>query len=189
MPVVQWTATLFLLAPAIAANAQEPRIAVVPTGQFSRIHEGLALLDSDQVEMLFITGVNRGAGIQPSGFAEQFDLSPHLSLALAEGRILLATEAQSTLDNAREAACWLRTAPSGPVILVTSDWHMPRAMRALRRAVGKERAIFTHPVQDEREVTFEEWLKRLLSWLVTALPPALWPGDVPCPPPDFSLKP
>jgi hypothetical protein len=61
----------------------------------------------EQVEMLFIAGVNKRAGIRPEGFAEQFSLSPALRDALAQARIILASDADTTLENAIETACWL----------------------------------------------------------------------------------
>ena len=124
----------------LPAGADLPENAVVFTGQFDRIHAGLGLLRRARVERLLISGVNAGAGIQIETFSEQFGLDVGLRQALLSGRLALGPVAQNTLQNAAETACWyLASGLSGPILLITSRPHMPRASLALERALpGRE---------------------------------------------------
>ncbi len=113
-----------------------PANAVVFTGQFDRVRAGLEILRQGRVEALFISGVNRGAGIEKEGFASQFSLDPNLEQALKSGRLALGERAQNTLQNAAETACWYKARGlSGPLLLITSCLHMPRASLALERSL------------------------------------------------------
>ncbi len=121
---------------AIMPGKGEAIDAVVLTGQFDRVHAGLALLREGRAARLLISGVNPGAGILPERFADQFRLDASLRLALASGRLTLATAAQNTLENAAETACWSNAHKlTGPILLITSASHMPRASLALERAL------------------------------------------------------
>jgi uncharacterized SAM-binding protein YcdF (DUF218 family) len=113
-----------------------PETAVVFTGQFHRIHAGLALLREGRVERLFVSGVNPSAGIRIDGFADQFSLHAYLPQALDTGQLALGPLARNTSQNAAESACWVRARGlSGPILLITSRRHMPRASLALERAL------------------------------------------------------
>jgi len=164
--------------------ASLPEIAIVFTGQFDRVEAGLALLERGQVETLFISGVNRGAGIRSETFAEQFVLSPAMRDALAQGRIILASDANTTLENAIETACWLaQQADIRSVVLVTHRYHMPRASLALERAVPWQIGfvpIFPEHVlpQTERPFVLREVFKFAATWVITALPSSLWAGEI-----------
>ena len=164
--------------------ASLPEIAIVFTGQFDRVEAGLALLEREQVETLFISGANRGAGIRSETFAEQFVLSPAMRDALAQGRIILASDANTTLENAIETACWLaQQADIRSVVLVTHRYHMPRASLALERAVPWQIGfvpIFPEHVlpQTERPFVLREVFKFAATWVITALPSSLWAGEI-----------
>lgn len=167
-----------------AIVASLPDTAIVFTGQFDRVEAGLALLEREQVETLFISGVNRPAGIRPEGFAEQFALSPALRDALAQGRIILASDANTTLENAIETACWLaQQTQSRSVVFVTHRYHMPRASLALERAVPWQITVVRiSPEQvlpgTDRPFVLQELFKFAATWVITVLPRSLWPGDI-----------
>jgi uncharacterized SAM-binding protein YcdF (DUF218 family) len=115
-----------------------PTNAVVFTGQFDRVFAGLDLLRQGRVENLFISGVNIGAGIPKERFPTQFALDANLRGALASGRLALGEWAENTFENAAETASWYEERGlSGPVLLITSCLHMPRASLALERAMPK----------------------------------------------------
>lgn len=109
---------------------------VVFTGQFDRVHVGLDLLRDGRLERLFISGVNPGAGVDPKTFADQFGFDATLETALETGRLALGPHAQTTTENAVETACWYKAQNlKSPLLLITTDLHMPRASLALERAL------------------------------------------------------
>ena len=63
----------------------------------------------------------------------------------APGELNLGFTAADTLGNAREAADWARAMHYRRLILVTADYHMPRAMIELRAALP-EAAVQPYPV-------------------------------------------
>ncbi|MFU8865539.1 MAG: YdcF family protein [Rhodobacterales bacterium] len=107
--------------------------AVVFTGQFDRIRHGLELLDSGLVKRLLVSGVNPGAGLTPERFIALFAPDAQgLHIVLASGRLELGLAAADTFGNALETASWYqRSGLSGPLLLITSPAHMPRASVAL----------------------------------------------------------
>jgi len=114
-----------------------PLPGVVFTGQFNRVHAGLALLERGAVSPLLISGTNSPAGIPLEGFSQQFQLSNKLQAALAEGSLVLGADAHNTFENAAEARRWIATLPTdSPIVLITSRFHMPRASLALEQVLA-----------------------------------------------------
>jgi hypothetical protein len=72
-------------------------LGVVFTGQLSRVHAGLNLLERGQITPLLISGVNQGVGIPVTGFVDQFQLSSTLRIAIETGALVLATETNDTI--------------------------------------------------------------------------------------------
>jgi uncharacterized SAM-binding protein YcdF (DUF218 family) len=162
-----------------AGTGDLPATAVVFTGQFDRIERGLGLLGEGRVERLFISGVNRGAGLSRQTFARQFDLSPDLRKGLDTGMITLATEAQDTVENALETSCWLATHPhTQKVLLITSNLHMPRASLLLEGAadVQVERLSTGFDDVDASALLTPEFRRFAITWFITFLPPRMWPA-------------
>lgn len=168
----------------ITANLVDlPTIAIVFTGQFDRVELALQLFDQGRLDRVFISGVNGGAGITPQGFAEQFQLTSLAGSAPYSGEIVLATEADTTIQNALETACWLDKHPNvHEIVLITEYSHMPRASWALERAlsgtVSVERLSPNEPDADNVPVlaTVSEILKFGATISLTLLPRNLWPG-------------
>lgn len=156
-----------------------PDTAVVFSGQFDRVEKGLALLEEGSVRRLFISGVNRGAGMKPENFVRQFNLSTVLEDYLKAGRITLAAEAQDTIENALETSCWLGEYPrTERVLLITSQLHMPRASLALRRASGVrvERLVTGTVALNASDLVTAEFWKYVGTLFVTLLPTQMWPA-------------
>lgn len=159
---------------------QLPSTAVVFTGQFDRIERGLDLLATEQVQRLFISGVNPKAGLTMRGFADQFALTADQRLLLEADKIALAPDAHTTLENALETACWIERQPDvQSVALITSQRHMARASLALERAIGPVRVI--RVTSDPVEAHLSPWKnliearKFVATWGLTLLPRRLWP--------------
>lgn len=166
----------------ISASQSDP--VVVFTGHDDRVVAGLAMLEREQVAVLFISGANRPSGVHPEAFARHFTLSPDLRDALAEGRIILATDAMTTLENAVETACWLAQTRRRRVVLVTDRFHMARASLALERAAPwpiQVVRIFPEQLLQKPDppLSWLEGSKFATLWGLTLLPRWLWPIDRP----------
>lgn len=157
-----------------------PRTAIVFTGQFDRIRFALGLMEEGVFDRLFISGVNPAAGIVPTSFAAQFSLSPRLISAMAAGDIVLATDANTTIENAIETSCWLSLHPNNSTVaLITSQKYMARASLALERALPARRNIIRMmPDQTGQSHLLPEpvgeFLKFSATWLITLMPKFAW---------------
>jgi uncharacterized SAM-binding protein YcdF (DUF218 family) len=100
---------------------------VVLTGGADRVADAIELFSRGYADRLLITGVNQA--ITKSEIAR---LNPR-SRDLIECCVDLGYEAVNTIGNAREARDWVeQNAISQSLIVVTSNYHMPRAMAELR---------------------------------------------------------
>ena len=145
-----------------------PANAVAFTGQFDRVFAGLKVLQLGHVENLFISGVNRGAGIEKDGFAAQFPVDANLQRALASGRLALGERAQNTLENAAETACWYKERGLlGPLLLITSCLHMPRASLALERSLPKVDVVRMCLASATSQVTTEALINEFKKFIIT----------------------
>lgn len=112
---------------------------VVFTGQGDRLAPAMALLDQGAGRRLLISGVNPEvkrpelAGLWP-GDPALFDCCVDLGL-----------EAQSTEGNAMELGDWAKRNGFRSLILVTAEYHMPRALLEARKALPGV-AIAAYPV-------------------------------------------
>ncbi|ARN79810.1 YdcF family protein [Methylocystis bryophila] len=134
---------------------------VVLTGGSDRVLQATELLARGQAQRLLITGVNpmtHGAAIER--------LLP-ISRQLFNCCVDLGYQAQDTEGNARETRDWMqRRGLVGPLIIVTSNYHMPRALLELQSALpGVE--LYPYPVVGEHvrvESYFED--QRVLRLLL-----------------------
>ncbi len=161
-----------------------PPTAIVFTGQYDRIHLGIDLLAAGRVDQLFITGVNRPAGLDATRFVTQFGLSSKQAAWLEAGKIILAEEANSTFENAWETECWLRGKENiDAVALITERRHMPRASVALRNTIWPIRVVRVYSDALKEYDPFQIDLKAfgafIATWGVTVLPYAFWPATEP----------
>ena len=162
-----------------------PKTAVIFTGQFDRIRAGLRLLEEGRIERLFVSGVNAKAGLDVGRFADQFGLSPEQGMLLSSGGIILAPDANTTLENAIETRCWLTSHQDiDAVILITSRRHLARASLALERAAPEGTAVLrlASDLSAERVGGRDgktEFIKFTMTWLITLLPYDRWPSNQP----------
>jgi uncharacterized SAM-binding protein YcdF (DUF218 family) len=121
----------------------------VLTGGVSRIDEAMRLLAKGMAKRVLITGVNRGTTrAQLKRLASQGDQYFACCVDIDK-------EARNTIDNATETAQWVALHRYGSVIVVTSNYHMPRALAELARALP-DVTLIPYPVVDNN-VHVEHW--------------------------------
>jgi uncharacterized SAM-binding protein YcdF (DUF218 family) len=149
--------------PAHAADG----IAVL-TGGMARIDEAMKLLAKGKAKRVLITGVN------------QATTKEQLKRLASQGGQYFACcvdidkEALNTIDNATETAQWAALHRYGSIIVVTSNYHMPRALAELARAIPGV-TLVPYPVVDnnvhlERWWTYPGTTRLLLSEYLKYLP-------------------
>ena len=132
--VLIWLIDLFAFADRVRgyAPAAEPARAdaiVALTGPSAeRVNAAIRLLEQDKGERVLISGVNREVRRQ-----ELRALTPG-STRLFNCCVDLGFEARDTVGNAQEIAAWADSKGYDSLIVVTSDYHMPRALTEIRAA-------------------------------------------------------
>ncbi len=121
------------------APAQSDAVVVYTGGGGARITAGMTLLADGAAERLLISGVNPDT--TRDNVAELWTGAPELFECCVD----LGWEARSTIGNAGEAARWAKKHKATRIVLVTSEYHMPRAL-AESRITMPNVEITPHPV-------------------------------------------
>ncbi len=143
---LMWLVGLFVFADRVRSMtpAAEPARAdaiVALTGPSSeRVNAAIRLLGQDKGDRLLISGVNREVRRQ-----ELRALTPG-SNRLFNCCVDLGFEAEDTEGNAQEIATWARTHGYKDLIVVTSDYHMPRSLLEIR-SVAPELTLHGYAVE------------------------------------------
>ena len=129
-----WLVGLFAFADRVrsytpAADPARADAIVALTGPSAeRVNAAIRLLEQDKGQRVLISGVNREVRRQ-----ELRALTPG-SNKLFNCCVDLGFEAEDTIGNAQEIAAWADAKGYDSVIVVTSDYHMPRALTEIRAA-------------------------------------------------------
>jgi uncharacterized SAM-binding protein YcdF (DUF218 family) len=123
---------------------------VVLTGAAARIPDAIELLATDHGRRLLITGVHRATSA-----SEIARLTPLYSKYFT-CCVDLDRSALNTFGNALEARRWARQHNFNSLIVVTSNWHMPRAMAELAHQLP-DVTLITYPVISEKVKTEPWW--------------------------------
>jgi uncharacterized SAM-binding protein YcdF (DUF218 family) len=143
------------------------------TGGPERVESALRLLAIDRADRLLLSGI--GGGAELAELAHRAGVEPHL---LAP-RVTIDRSATTTRGNAAATAAWAHANGVHSLLVVTSTYHMPRAMTELARALP-DVTLYPLPVPDRRErpgaplrLMAEEYIKFLASaaGLTAVLPP------------------
>jgi uncharacterized SAM-binding protein YcdF (DUF218 family) len=126
---------------------------VVLTGAASRIPDAIELLAAGRGKRLLITGVHRATSA-----SEIARLTPLYSKYFT-CCIDLDKSALNTFGNALETRRWAREHNFNSLIIVTSNWHMPRAMAEVAHQLP-DTALIAYPVMSEKVKT-EPWWQSL----------------------------
>ncbi|MFS8042818.1 YdcF family protein [Xanthobacter sp. AM33] len=169
---------------------------VVLTGGPSRIMDAVGLLADGRGRRLLITGVN------PATTTDE------MRRALPDGEHLLGCcidlghKALNTRGNALEAAEWTREKRFRSLVVVTSSWHMPRAMMELGRALPDVELV-AYPVVTTRtqpeswwsdpgtlRLLVKEYLKFIMATVkIRPAQAVAGPGEAPRPAPSSTGAP
>jgi uncharacterized SAM-binding protein YcdF (DUF218 family) len=123
---------------------------VVLTGAASRIPDAIELLAAERGKRLLITGVHRATSSK-----EIARLTPLYSKFFT-CCIDLDRSALNTFGNALETKRWAREHNFNSLIVVTSNWHMPRAMAEIAHQLP-DVALIPYPVISEKVKTEPWW--------------------------------
>jgi uncharacterized SAM-binding protein YcdF (DUF218 family) len=140
----------------------------VLTGGVARIDEAMKLLAQQKAKRLLITGVNRTTSTEA------------LKQLASEGDQLFSCcvdidkEARNTIDNATETSQWVAQHHYNSIIVVTSNYHMPRALAELARVMPGviliPYSVVDNNVHLERWWTYPGTTKLLVSEYLKYLP-------------------
>lgn len=131
---LMWLVGLFAFAERVRGLTPAPEPAradaiVALTGPSAeRVNAAIRLLELDKGRRVLISGVNRDVRRQ-----ELRALTPGSS-KLFNCCVDLGFEAENTVGNAQEIAAWARAKGYDDLIVVTSDYHMPRSLLEIRGA-------------------------------------------------------
>ena len=95
----------------------------------ARISEAIELLAQGRARQVLVSGVN------PSVTREQLRQALRVPHAEYDCCVQLGYQAEDTIGNAREIADWARRNEFHSLIVVTSDYHMPRSLMEIRGAL------------------------------------------------------
>ncbi|HEX4179890.1 MAG TPA: YdcF family protein [Caulobacteraceae bacterium] len=144
--ILIWTVGLFAFAGRIARSTPppEPPVAdgvVALTGASNaRITAAMKLLEDGKAHRMLVSGVN------PQASRADIRGVAKATRRLYDCCVDLGFEALDTVGNARETAEWARKHHYRSLIVVTSDFHIPRAMLELR-AAAPDVAFTPYPVR------------------------------------------
>ncbi|HYC99231.1 YdcF family protein [Brevundimonas sp.] len=132
--VLIWLVGLFAFAERVrgftpaAEPARADAIVALTGPSAERVNAAIRLLEQDKGQRVLISGVNREVRRQ-----ELRALTPG-SNKLFNCCVDLGFEAEDTVGNAQEIAAWADAKGYDSLIVVTSDYHMPRALTEIRAA-------------------------------------------------------
>ena len=125
-----------------AVPVQADAIAVL-TGGAGRIELALRLLAEGHAGRLLVSGTGRG---ELADLLAAAGLGPTLAAQVAPAQVTLGRFARSTRGNAREIAEFVAANNVRSLIVVTSGYHMRRALIELRRTLPATVALFPAPL-------------------------------------------
>lgn len=98
---------------------------VALTGGRNRIAQAVAMLNDGAAEKLLISGVSKGYSLKRLQNRADVHIATQREIALDE-------KSTNTVENAIEAADWINKHSVSSIILVTSNYHLPRSLLEFR---------------------------------------------------------
>ena len=144
---VIWAAGLLAFAERVERSTPAPQppradgvVALTGAGSNERIGAAVELLADGKARRMLVSGVSREAS------REDIRVVSRAVRRLYDCCVDLGFDAANTLGNARETQEWARAMRFDSLIVVTADYHMPRAMLELRGAMPGKR-LTPYPVE------------------------------------------
>jgi uncharacterized SAM-binding protein YcdF (DUF218 family) len=113
---------------------------VALTGGNDRVSEAMALLADRQAPRLLISGAGRGT------YLGDFTKDDATAATKYAANITIGHMADSTHGNAVETASWVAAHHMHTLIIVTADYHMPRALQEMQAALP-DVTLIPYPVR------------------------------------------
>lgn len=135
---------------AIPATTQSADAIVALTGGASRIDAAFAALQQKSAPILLISGVH------PNVSVDRIKSSWKGDQTIFECCVVLGREATSTVGNAKEIAKFVAERQIKSLIVVTADYHLPRALIQIHRLSPDVRLI-AMPVRAEHARSRDWW--------------------------------
>ena len=165
-----WTFCLFATKLTPAKDVRADAAIALTGGSGLRIAAGVELVVSGAVPKLLVSGVHPDVTMDDiaklgGGPAETY------ACCVTLGRI-----AATTVGNAEEAGDWTQENGYGSIVLVTSDYHMPRSLILMNKAMP-DMDMILYPVRTkidpgrpfESFKTFRSLVQEWMKWRVTKL--------------------
>ena len=146
--IIIWAVGLVAFAARIEQSTppEDPQVSdgvVALTGPgTARLEAATALLEAGKARRLLVSGVNRQAS-RKDILGVTGAMKP-----IYDCCVDLGFQAANTLGNAKETSEWVKAKGYRRLIVVTADYHMPRAMLELKAAMP-DTALIAYPVRTE----------------------------------------
>lgn len=159
-------AASLLPAPRNPETIETVDLIAVLTGGRRRLKEAVTFLSQGRGKYLFISGVARGSDVDQIFRANKVDPPPEI----IKSRIYLGEEAGSTHENAVEVRGVVERLQIQSVMLVTSTYHVQRALRLLQNEFSgnpalKDVRIYTYPVESPN-FDRRHWVQSPTAWSI-----------------------
>lgn len=135
-------------------NALQIDSIVVLTGDRFRISTGVEIFSKGVGEKLLLSGVNKD--INTDNIKKKFPKYTDLFNCCIE----IDNISSNTFENSRETFLWLKKYKYDSVLIVSSDYHMPRVKLEFERFMDKN-DIYYHPVERNGEMSILKKTKKI----------------------------
>ncbi len=139
-------------------SREDTGIVALTGGGGSRIKAAIMLLDTQAGAKILISGVH------PETKKQELAARIDGATDLFECCVDLGQRAQTTKGNAVEARDWVQGHDYGHIILVTTDYHVPRAVLEIR-ALLPEVEIIAYPVAS-KTAPESGWFTQIHAWRI-----------------------